>query len=551
MTSEVDNILPYQFLNINIGLLGHVDSGKTSLSKCLSEISSTACFDKHPQSRERGITIDLGFSSFSSPPSNKFKEKGYQKIQYTLVDCPGHASLIRTIIGGVHIIDVVILVIDVTKGIQTQTAECLVISQIANKSLMIALNKIDLVEQKKRDDTIKKVTKKLEQTLSNTLFKNTPIVPVIAKEGYSGDRGLTTLIETLNEIVAVPERQVNKPLVLAVDHCFLIKGKGTVLTGTVLQGSVKLNDVIEIPALKETKKVKTIQMFRRDVPAAIQGDRIGICVKQFDPSQIERALVCSPGYVPLLYGAIILLNKVVYFKGDISSNTKYHISIGYETLIGKVTLFSSDNDSPFDLEKDFPYQDKFNDELPNQYYGLIEFEKPIYAPPDSIIIGSKLDVNLSSNNCRLAFFGNIIHNIQEKDYINVLLPNLKLYVIKEKIGLVQNVLNENELVCHRLFKKSSSVQKFLNLKVILSTGESGYIESSFGQKDKVRIRIPNGLQSSAIELLSYNKKQGKGKFKNENVSHLNSEKKETVKVILRFKRYIYNKDKNISQSGMF
>ena len=91
---------PIKSLNFNVGVLGHVDSGKTSLSKALSTVASTACFDKNPQSKERGITLDLGFSSFAVDIPEHLKQEGLEKLQYTLVDCPGHASLIRTIIGG-------------------------------------------------------------------------------------------------------------------------------------------------------------------------------------------------------------------------------------------------------------------------------------------------------------------------------------------------------------------------------------------------------------------------------------------------------------------
>lgn len=125
--------------NFNIGILGHVDSGKTSLAKSLSTIASTAAFDKNPQSQERGITLDLGFSSFTIDTPQKLIEKDenfkkYDKIQFTLVDCPGHASLIRTIIGGAQIIDLVLLVVDAQKGVQTQTAECLILGNIFAKS---------------------------------------------------------------------------------------------------------------------------------------------------------------------------------------------------------------------------------------------------------------------------------------------------------------------------------------------------------------------------------------------------------------------------------
>ena len=143
-------------LNINVGILGHVDSGKTSLSRALSTMASTNAFDKNPQSKERGITLDLGFSSFMTGLPPQLVDGPYDQLQVTLVDCPGHASLIRTIIGGAQIIDLMLLVIDVTKGIQTQTAECLVIGEILNDTLIVVLNKIDMLPEagRERDHSI-------------------------------------------------------------------------------------------------------------------------------------------------------------------------------------------------------------------------------------------------------------------------------------------------------------------------------------------------------------------------------------------------------------
>ena len=117
---------PSRVLNLNVGVLGHVDSGKTSLVKTLSSLLSTASLDKSSQSRQRGITLDLGFSAFLMPlppsiQSNEELLERYDLLQVTLVDCPGHASLIRTIIGGAQIIDMVLLVVDANKGIQTQS----------------------------------------------------------------------------------------------------------------------------------------------------------------------------------------------------------------------------------------------------------------------------------------------------------------------------------------------------------------------------------------------------------------------------------------------
>lgn len=148
-------------LNFNIGIVGHVDSGKTSLAKALSSVASTAAFDKSKQSQDRGITLDLGFSSFKVKLPERLKEDvrnpEVTELQFTLVDCPGHASLVRTIIGGAQIVDMLLLVIDATKGIQTQTGECIVIGELTCSKMIVVLNKIDLVPEENRSKTIEKV----------------------------------------------------------------------------------------------------------------------------------------------------------------------------------------------------------------------------------------------------------------------------------------------------------------------------------------------------------------------------------------------------------
>ena len=164
--NETNDINTSRILNINVGILGHVDSGKTSLSKMISSISSTASFDKNPQSKERGITLDLGFSALYIHTPKILKEKfasnkkiiESEYIQLTLVDCPGHASLIRTVISGASIIDTVILVIDSVKGIQIQTVECIALSEILCEKITIALSKVDLLKNKE-DDANKKIDK--------------------------------------------------------------------------------------------------------------------------------------------------------------------------------------------------------------------------------------------------------------------------------------------------------------------------------------------------------------------------------------------------------
>jgi selenocysteine-specific elongation factor len=138
--SEISSLKPVEVVNINLGVLGHIDSGKTSLCKALTNIQSTASFDKNPQSQAQGITIDLGFSAFFTYIPSEMAEnldKNKKFLQYTLVDCPGHASLIKTIIAGAGIIDIMILIIDVTKGVQVQTAECIVLGELLGPQLVV------------------------------------------------------------------------------------------------------------------------------------------------------------------------------------------------------------------------------------------------------------------------------------------------------------------------------------------------------------------------------------------------------------------------------
>uniref|UniRef100_A0A2K5E9G0 Eukaryotic elongation factor, selenocysteine-tRNA specific n=1 Tax=Aotus nancymaae TaxID=37293 RepID=A0A2K5E9G0_AOTNA len=422
-------------VNVNVGVLGHIDSGKTALARALSTTASTAAFDKQPQSRERGITLDLGFSCFSVPlPARlrsalpKFQaspeadpEPGEPLLQVTLVDCPGHASLIRTIIGGAQIIDLMMLVIDVTKGMQTQSAECLVIGQIACQKLVVVLNKIDLLAEGRRQATIDKMTKKMQKTLENTKFRGAPIIPVAAKPGGP----------------EAPETEAP-------------------------QGIPELIEVV--------KKVKSMQMFHRPITSAMQGDRLGICVTQFDPKLLERGLVCAPESLHTVHAALISVEKIPYFRGPLQTKAKFHITVGHETVMGKLMFFTPAPDNfdqepildSFDFTQEYLFQEQYlckdlastvtdNDEAdekagqateghcPRQQWALVEFEKPVTCPRLCLVIGSRLDADIHANTCRLAFHGILLHGLEDRNYADSFLPRLKVYKLKHKHGLVERV----------------------------------------------------------------------------------------------------------------
>ena len=409
---KIKSIPPERILNLNVGVLGHVDTGKTSLVKTLSSVLSTASLDKSKQSRARGITLDLGFSAFllplpehlkmadvsssdvssdtnspskqssingnknnNSSGSNMKLQQKYDLLQVTLVDCPGHASLIRTIIGGAQIIDMVLLVVDATKGMQTQTAECLVIAEMTTRNLIVVLNKIDMFPENEREERVRLAEKKMRAALRGTKFENAQMVgisacvggeKVAAVGGISGSSGAaqpggdgenvstnpiiagTNNIHGLLNILQAQMRAPNRDarpspdrFHFAVDHCFPIKGQGTVLTGTCLSGSVCPNDMVEFPTLATQKKIKGLQMFRRKANIVQQGDRAGICVSNFDAKLMERGIIASPGTVKLIRGAIAVVRKVRFFKGGLNSGAKFHISVGHTTVMATVSFWGA------------------------------------------------------------------------------------------------------------------------------------------------------------------------------------------------------------------
>uniref|UniRef100_A0A3B5MXY9 Selenocysteine-specific elongation factor n=1 Tax=Xiphophorus couchianus TaxID=32473 RepID=A0A3B5MXY9_9TELE len=565
-------------LNFNVGVLGHVDSGKTSLARALSSTASTAAFDKNPQSRERGITLDLGFSSFTVDCPDHLRDSGgqqpYDSLQFTLVDCPGHASLIRTIIGGAQIIDLMMLVVDVVKGVQTQTAECLLIGELTCPRMVVVLNKIDLLPPNKRQSAIEKMTKRLHKTLESTRFKECPVIAVAAKPGgpeapeTEEPQGVPELIELLKQQTYLPKRDAKGDLLMAVDHCFSIRGQGTVMTGTILQGSLAVNDTVEIPVLKVTKKIKSVQMFRKPVSGAMQGDRVGVCVTQFDPKLLERGLVCTPGSLRTLYAAIISTRKIGYFKGSLATRAKFHITVGHETVMAKVTFFGlppadtkptpsepSSLETPFTFEREYSYQDEYVSRQKEaasgpdpEQWALLEFERPVTCPALCLVIGSKLDTDIHANACRLAFQGRLLHGFEDKSYAETSLPQLRIFKTKHKEGQVERVTDDYSVIGRSLFKKETNLQLFVGLKVTLTTGESGVIEGGFGQSGKFKIRIQEGLRPETKQLLSSKKKGKSGSKGGLACEEEPKTESQPVGIHLHFKRYVFDPHKKMVQS---
>jgi len=234
-------------------------------------------------------------------------------------------------------------------------------------------------------------------------------------------------------------------------------------------------------------------MFKKAVESAVRGDRIGMCVTQFEANLLERGLACYPNTTPLIYAAIIPFNHVPYFKTTIRSKSRFHVSIGHETVMGNVRFFSQypPFSEGFNSQGEYEHMDDINisEEKAKRIFALIEFEEPVPCPKNAFVIASKLDLDIHSNVCRLAFHGKVIEGITVKDYKETYLPTLKVYKFKQRKGTVDRVTDESTLIGKDLFSKETRLDKFISLSVSISTGEVGVIESGFGQGGKFKVRL--------------------------------------------------------------
>lgn len=419
-----------------------------------------------------------------------------------------------------------------TKGIQTQTAECLVIGGLTCDRMIVALNKIDLLDADERDKIIDKMSKKISKTLADTPFKDSRIVPVSAASNIN----ITEFMNVCKEYAFVPLRNPTLPFLFAVDHCFSIRGQGTICTGTVLQGKVKIGDDVEIPSINETKKVKSIQMFRQPMSDAQQGDRIGISITQFDSKLLERGLIAAPKYINYSTAAVVKLNKIKYYKGDIASKSKFHITIGHSTVMASILLFKGENLSDdFDYLREYEYVPEMTgtEDAEGEVeatFALLEFQKPTIVVPNLLVVASKLDMELHSTNCRLVFWGRLhLPNggTHGKDSKNSLLSDLKIFKEKSKEGRIQRIVNSQEIIVDQMFKRDTNRSMFVGLKVRLSSGECGVIDSTFGSTTKVKVRLNDELKTETIE-----------QYKNG---------KSDVKVMLKFKKFLFRNESKIFQ----
>ena len=287
----------------NIGTIGHVDHGKTTLTAAITktlherlgtgEAVAFENIDKAPEERERGITISTAHVEYQT-----------EKRHYAHVDCPGHADYVKNMITGAAQMDGAILVVAATDGVMAQTKEHILLSrQVGVPYIVVFMNKCDMVDD---PELLELVEMEITEQLEEYGFNDCPIVKgsaLKALEDPSGEWGdkIMELMDTVDSYIPDPERETDKPFLMPIEDVFSITGRGTVATGRVERGTLKMSEEVEIVGIKEeTQKsvVTGIEMFRKLLDEAYAGDNIGVLLRGIQRTDIERGqILAKPGTV--------------------------------------------------------------------------------------------------------------------------------------------------------------------------------------------------------------------------------------------------------------
>jgi elongation factor Tu len=285
--------------HLNVGTVGHVDHGKTTLTAAITNVLASKGWaekkkfdeiDKAPEEKARGITIAISHVEYET-----------EKRHYAHIDCPGHADYVKNMITGAAQMDGAILVVSAADGAMPQTREHILLARnVGVPTLVVFLNKVDMVDDA---DMIDMVEEEIRDLLSKYGFPGdkTPVIRGSALKALNGDQGelgaqaIMKLMDALDTYIPAPEREVDKPFLMAVEGVFTISGRGTVATGRIERGRVKVGDEIEIIGLgaKEKTTVTGIEMFRKTLNEGEAGDNVGILLRGTKKEDIERGMVLS------------------------------------------------------------------------------------------------------------------------------------------------------------------------------------------------------------------------------------------------------------------
>ena len=291
-------------VHVNVGTIGHVDHGKTTLTAALTKVCAEAHggevkdfdqIDNAPEEKERGITIATSHVEYDSPNRH-----------YAHVDCPGHADYVKNMITGAAQMDGAILVVSAADGPMPQTREHILLSrQVGVPYIVVYVNKADMVDD---EELLELVEMEIRELLDRYEFPgdDTPIIigsALKALEGDASDIGISSvqkLIETLDSYIPEPERDIEKPFLMPIEDVFSISGRGTVVTGRVERGIIKINEEIEIVGIKDTEKTTCtgVEMFRKLLDEGRAGENVGVLLRGTKREDVERGQVlAAPGTI--------------------------------------------------------------------------------------------------------------------------------------------------------------------------------------------------------------------------------------------------------------
>jgi elongation factor Tu len=292
--------------HVNIGTIGHVDHGKTTLTAAITHVLSKRVMDpvnrprsfdsidNAPEERERGITIATSHVEYAT-----------ERRHYAHVDCPGHADYVKNMITGAAQMDGAILVVAATDGPMPQTREHILLArQVGVPYIVVFLNKVDLVED---EELLELVEMEVRELLSQYEFPGdeVPVIRGSALGALNGDpvweEKIMELMAAVDEYIPTPVREKDKPFLMPIEDVFSITGRGTVVTGRIERGVVKVGDSVEIIGLREgklTSVVTGVEMFRKQLDQGEAGDNVGLLLRGIDKDEVERGMVvCQPGSV--------------------------------------------------------------------------------------------------------------------------------------------------------------------------------------------------------------------------------------------------------------
>jgi len=288
--------------HVNVGTIGHVDHGKTTLTAAITKVQAEALggdaiafdgIDNAPEEKERGITISTSHVEYDSVERH-----------YAHVDCPGHADYIKNMITGAAQMDGAILVVNAADGPMPQTREHILLArQVGVPHIVVFLNKADMVDD---DELIELVEMEVRELLSEYGFPgdDTPVIVGSALKALEGDEEytgkITELVAALDSFIPMPERDLDKPFLMPIEDIFTIQGRGTVVTGRIERGEIKVNEEIEIVGIRDTQKTVCtgVEMFRKLLDEGKAGENVGILLRGTQRDEVERGQVLTkPGAI--------------------------------------------------------------------------------------------------------------------------------------------------------------------------------------------------------------------------------------------------------------